>query len=174
MKKHAKIDVAALLERIKTEGADALVSRAEATALIGSRTMDAHDTLRSARNRVGIQLDRAIVLGLAGYDVFSGGIASLPGGVFAADELGRWANRRYEGKFSDMPRKPRDCNVTCRENIGLKEEVTRADLLPGDVELAHAMIMQLRAQNALAESKLLRAIEERNRALGARFAQTKK
>lgn len=173
MKRYAKIDVAALLERIKAKGPDAPISRSEATALIASRTMDARDTVRSARNRVGVQLDRAIDLGRAGRDIFSGGISPLPAGNFTADELGRWANRRYENKFSDMPRKPRDCNTACCENMELGAE-PKAASLPGDVAHAHAMILQLLAEKEMTESKLLRAIKERNRALGARFTQTTK
>jgi len=173
MKKRAKIDVGALLERINAEGPDAPVSRAEATALIASRTMDARDTLRSARNRVGVQLDRAIALGQAGHDVFSGGITPLPGGRFTADELGRWANRKYHGKFNDMPRKSRDCNIACCENLSMGSEM-KPTFIPGDVPSLQEMVLRLLAENALAESKLLRAIEERNRALGARFTQTGK
>ena len=173
MKRRAKIDVEALLERIKTEGPDAPISRAEATALIASRTMDPRDTLRSARNRVGVQLDRAIDQGRAGHDIFSGGIKTLPSGGFAADELGRWANRRYENRFSDMPRKPRACNTAPRESIGMGAD-SGTVLLPGDVARAHAMIMQLLAERELEKSKRLRAIGERSRALGARFTQTKK
>lgn len=72
-----------------------------------------------------------------------------------------------------MPRKPRDCNIACRENMGIGAG-TRTAFLPGDVARAHAMILQLLVEREMAESKLLRAIEERNRALGARFAQTGK
>lgn len=173
MKRHAKIDVAALLERIKAEGPDAQISRAEATALIASRTMDARDTLRGTRNRVGVQLDRAIAFGQAGYDIFTGGITRQSSGRFTADELGCWANRRYDNKFSDMPSKSRVCRVKCGDNIRLGTG-TRTAFLPGDVARAHAMILQLLAEREMEKSKLLRAIEARNRALGARFAKTKK
>ena len=171
MKRHAKIDVAALLERIKAKGADALVSRAEATALIASRTMDARDTVRGARNRVGVQLDRAIDHGRAGYDIFSGGISPQPDGTFTADELGRWANRRYDNKFSDMPHAPRTVDCDCRETLGFaaKPDVI---LLPGNLERAWTTILQQRAENEELKSKQEQAA--RNRALGARFAKTKK
>jgi hypothetical protein len=173
VKRHTKVDVAALLERIKAEGPDAVISRAEATALIASRTMDARDALRSARNRVGVQLDRAIAFGEAGHDISTGGITLLPRGGFTADELGRWANRRYNGKFSDMPGKPRAFNDECHENLSFGAEPSTV-LLPGDVARAQAMILELLAEIEEAKSKEQRAIEARNRALGERFNQTGK
>jgi hypothetical protein len=173
MKKYPRTDLAALLERIKAEGPDAPISRAEATALIASRTMDSHDTLRCARNRVGMQLDRAIERGRAGCDVCSGGISPLPAGNFTADELGRWANIQYDNKFSDVPHKSRVSRAACVERVGVGATTT-ANALPGDVPRAHAMILQLLAEKQLAESNALRAIEARNRALGMRFAKKTK
>ena len=162
----------ALLDRIKEAGPDAPVSRAEATALIAPRTMDGRDTVRGARNRVGVQLDRAIIGGRTGHDIFSGGISPRPDGTFTADELGRWANRRYDNKFSDIPRKPRAVDCDCRETLELGAKPNTA-LLPGDKPGLQALVLRLHAEIEEFNFRERRLKEMLDRALGARFATKK-
>ena len=94
-----------LVDRLDGEGPDALLTLSEAAAVVGERVMDKHDDLHSARKRVGMQMQRSMMIS---GDVTAGGLSCRDDGLFTCDEIARWANRRYPGRFDDLPTKPRN------------------------------------------------------------------
>lgn len=141
------VDLDALNLRIGREGAVALLTIAEATALIASRTIDSRDDERSARNRVRMQIGRAIKLGLRDPIPPEDGSCLVPraDGRIAIDELIRWATVLHGDKFADMPRKPRVLRVRVCDGMGLGAK-GNAVRLPGLPELKDAEIKRLHAE----------------------------
>ena len=105
-----KIDAEAVLERVLREGPDGLLTRGEAAALIASRVRGPHDTDRTARNRIGMMLDRASDRGGAAH---CGGLARLPDGRFTVDEIAYWAISHFLGEFTDLPNRSRTIRDRC-------------------------------------------------------------
>jgi hypothetical protein len=168
-----RIDADAVLARIQAEGPDALLTRGEAAALVAARTMDAHDWRKTVRNRVAMQLDRAAQLGKEGVDVFSGGISRLPDGRMTADELRRWATRKYGPVFEDLPLgPPREVSVHCAETMNLEVEVPDVFLVPGDPVLKDEMIHRLHAALKDLAAAAIAAEVERKRKLAAHLNKT--
>ena len=165
-----RIDADAVLARIQAEGPDALLTRGEAAALVAARTMGAHDTRQTARNRVGMQLDRAAKRGREGHDIFTGAISRLTDGRMTADELRRWGNAEYGPIFNDLPRgAPRGVLVNCVENVNLAGQGPDAFMVPGDPVRKDEMIHRLHA--ALNDLKAAAVADEaeRRRKLAARL-----
>lgn len=166
------VDADAVLARIQAEGPDALLTRGEAAALVAARTMKVRDSQETARNRVGMQLDRAAQLGREGVDVFSGGISRLPDGRMTADELRRWGTRKYGPIFDDLPRgAPREAPVHCTETINLVGQVPDVFMVPGDPARKDEMIYRLHAALKDLEAAAIAAEAERKRSLAARLNQ---
>ena len=165
-----RIDADAVLARIQAEGPDALLTRGEAAALVAARTMDAHDAWESSRNRVGMQLDRAAELGKRGVDILTGGISRLPDGEMTADELRRWACRKYGSIFEDLPRgAPRQCFARLEDEFGLGAQVPDIFVLPADPARKDELIGCLRAELNQLKADAAAAKAERNRKLAARL-----
>lgn len=160
---NSPVDVAAVLERIGREGPDGLLSRAEAAAIIAARTRTAHDTPRTARNRVGRQLDLACG---RGDDVHANGLSRRPDRRYTVDEIARWARINYPAQFDDLPTKPRAIWMHPSEQFGLRGTPS-LDTLPGDPIRKDAEILRLRAQLAHAFREL--GEFHRRQGLGERF-----
>ena len=141
--KISRIDAGAVLARANEDGPDGLLSRGEAAALIASRTMRPHDEVQVARNRVGMQMDRAARRGAQGFDLFEGGLARLFDGRVTVDELRRWATVKYGNKFDDLPMKSRSFRAKINEGLGFRVG-GGAVTLPGTIEqllaLVHSML----------------------------------
>jgi len=165
MSRNKRIDLEVVLARINHEGPGALLTRGEVAALIASRVMDDHDSVRSARNCVGMKLDRSRE---RGEDVCEGGLACRPDGRFTVDEIARWANREYPGIFADLPTMPRSGYVSVTEELSMGQLV-KDDALPGSVEACHELIKQMRAAHdrLLADTQAERT--ERKRKLVENF-----
>jgi hypothetical protein len=164
-KYNSPVDVEAVLVRIRREGPHGLLSRGEVAAVVAARTRIPHDTPRTARNRVGRRLDLACK---QGNDVFTGGLARRPDGLFTMGEIACWAQRRYPGLFDDFPRPRRVVPCGVEEGIGLggTPSVSR---LSGSLSECHKEITGLREQLArvLVESERRRV--DHNQQLVARF-----
>lgn len=141
------VDLDALNLRIGREGAVALLTIAEATALIASRTIDSRDDERSARNRVRMQIGRAIKLGLRDPNPPEDGSCLVPraDGRIAIDELIRWASVAHGDKFGDLPRKPKVFRERVCDGMGLGAK-GNAVRLPGLPEMKDAEIKRLHAE----------------------------
>lgn len=164
------VDADAVLARIQAEGPDALLTRGEAAALVAARTMKVRDSQETARNRVGMQLDRAAQLGREGLDVFSGGISRLPDGRMTADELRRWGARKYGSIFDDFPRcLPREVPTRCDETFNVGSEVPDVFMVPGDPARKDELIHRLHAALKDLGAAAIAAEVERKRELGARL-----
>ncbi|GAA0723135.1 hypothetical protein [Dokdonella soli] len=161
-----RIDLDAVHARIQQEGADALLARGEAAALIAARVKDRHDSARSARNRIAMQLDRARK---NGGDATTGGLACVSDGRFTTDEIARWAGREYPGLFDDLPTKPRAARGMLSDRLRLGSDSYCGDVLPGTIDACHALIRQLRDQRLQELRDLERASLERKRQLAANF-----
>ena len=166
----SSVDPNTVLARIQAEGPNALLTRGEAAALVAARTMDAHDSRETARNRVGMQLDRAAQLGREGVDVFSGGISRLPDGRMTADELRRWGIRKYGSIFADLPDGgPRQVPTNCTETLSLGGKVPEIFMVPGDPERKDEMIYRLHAELQELAAAAVAEEAERKRKLAARL-----
>lgn len=170
MKRGKGIDADLVLARIMDEGADAAMSRGEAVAIVAARVKKPDEGLRAARNRIGMKLDRSQN---RSTDVGTGGLASLPDGRFAADEISRWARREYPGVFPDLPLKSRLFKESIEDTVRVSTSLSM-EVLPGSVERCHAFIEAQRAEL----SKLRKQIESfditRRRELGERFKRPAK
>lgn len=160
MARNQPIDLDVVLSRIQAQGADALLTRGEAAAIVAARTMDSHDTVRTARNRVAMQMDRSAAVG---EDVTAGGLARTKGGRVTADELARWAVGKFAGEFDDLPTKPRLAPAKSLERLRMGGGSCTGHVLPATVEACHSLILQLHNQLAQAFLELARATEERKR-----------
>lgn len=165
MLRGAKIDAGAVLARALREGPDALLTRGEAAALIASRVKDERDNDRSARNRIGTQMDRAAGTGRAAHQ---SGLARLADGRCTVDEIAYWANINYPGVFKDLPCRPRVVTEDCSDSFGavdsLVEEVT-----PGDLGECQKLVGQLREALRQARTEHARVEAERKRKLVENF-----
>lgn len=139
MPRNQKIDAQAVLERIHREGPDALLTRGEAAAVIAERVKDRADTDRSARNRIGLQLDRDRSKG--GDPYVDKGIVCNSQGQFTADEIAYWASIRYPGQFSDLPTKPRVYFMVCCDGMVAGSETT-SQHIPGTLKECQAALAE--------------------------------
>lgn len=162
---NVKVDTDVVLARAMREGADGLLTLGEAVALIASRLTDAHDCDATARNRVRMQLDRALKHGGA---VHCRGLASLPDGRFTVDEIVNWAIIRFPGKFSDLPHRPREILLEISDGFqigsSLDSETTPSDSV-GRLTLIDALREEIRELQAEAE----RAEAQRKQRLADNF-----
>lgn len=143
MPRGPKIDAQAVLARVMREGPDALLTRGEAAALVAARVKDGTDTDRTARNRVGTQLDRSRA---CGNDVHKGGgLVCEADGRYTADEIARWSSREYKGQFDDLPTKPRQFYDLVEEKALLGASVS-GEHMPGNLEDCQTLVEQLRGQ----------------------------
>lgn len=162
----ASIDADVVLARVLREGADGLLTRGEAAALIASRLNDGRDTEKTARNRVGMRLDRA---GERGRDVQGGGgLARTPNGGYTVDEIARWAREAYPGVFDDIPIKPRQQEMTWRETASLGSSM-QYEVTPGNLEECQRLVKDLREQLRLKNAEQVSAEAERKRKLVSNF-----
>jgi hypothetical protein len=164
-----RIDLEDVHARIQQHGADAQLTRGEAAALIADRIKDPYETAQTARNRIAMQMDRSRA---ASDDVTAAGLARLPSGKFTADEIARWAMRRYGDVFNDIPTRSRVTPGRLSENIPLSDRCS-GESLPGTVEASHVQIKQLRAELKRMRVDAERANEERKRKLAANFKKPK-
>ena len=139
---NSKIDAEAVLGRVMKEGPDALLTRGEAAALLASRVKDKRDTERTARNRIGTQLDRACERGDAAHH---GGLARMADGNYLADEIAYWANLNYPGVFRDLPCRPRHIIEVCNDSFAASDSLW-SETTPGSLEGRLVLIEQLREQ----------------------------
>lgn len=84
MSRNMKIDAKVVLARVLQEGHEGLLTRGEAAALIASRTRDARDSERTARNRAGMVLDRACERGSV---LHHGGLPRQADGRFRVNDV---------------------------------------------------------------------------------------
>jgi hypothetical protein len=68
MGKNKHIDLEGVHVRINVEGARARLTRGEAAALIASKVKEEDESLTTARNRIGMQLDRSLARGYRSLD----------------------------------------------------------------------------------------------------------
>lgn len=146
------------------------LTRGEAAALVAARTMDPHDTVRTARNRVAMQMDRSAA---NGDDASVGGSARTEDGCVTVDELARWTLRVYPGVFSDLPLKGRNFREKLRDGFAFSES-SDPQVLPGSIDACHAQIRAFLAEKKAREAEVIRAHEEYKRELAARFNGKKK
>lgn len=165
MKRGQGISPALVLARVLDQGPDAVMSRGEAAAVIAARVVQPGESVRAARNRVGMQLDRSRN---RSTDVTRNGLAALPEGGFLADEISRWGRREYPGQFDDLPIKARVVLERISETIRVTASPS-AEVLPGTIERCHTLIQSLQAELAKAIEKFEQAEIERRHELGERF-----
>ncbi len=162
----SKIDAQAVFERVLREGPDALLSRGEAAALVAARVKDGADTDKTARNRVGTQLDRARA---HGGDVHQGGgLAGAAGGCYTVDEMARWASREYKGMFDDLPTSPREFYDFVEEKV-LLSAAASGERMPGNLKDCQTLVEQLRDRVKQMEADQQRIEDERKRKLRENF-----
>lgn len=165
MPRGAKIDAGAVLTRALREGPDALLTRGEATALIASRVKDEHDNDRSARNRVGTQMDRASGTGRAAHQ---GGLARLADGRCTVDEIAYWANINYPGVFKDLPCRLRVVTELCSDSFSAADSLV-GEVTPGNLKECQKLVGQLREELRQVLAEHARVEAERKRKLVENF-----
>lgn len=170
MARNKRIALDAVLARVQAQGADALLTCGEAAAIVAARTMRLHDTVRTAGNRVAMQMKRAAQVS---DDVVAGGLARTKEGGVTADELARWASRRHPGKFDDLPTKPRNPSAGLKERFRVGVDSFSGEALPGTLEASHALIRMLRNQRDQDSLESERARAEQKRNITARFNHKK-
>ncbi len=168
--RNKRVDENKVIERVMREGPCSLLTRGEATALIAMRTMHNRDDRRSARNRIGGQLRRSIDVS---SDVATGGLSRRSDGRFTADEITRWAKRRYPGVFDDLPTKPREVFVHLTDTANAADSILQ-EFMPGDPEQRRRLIEQLRAKIRQLEAAYERREVERKRILHENLHRNKK
>lgn len=165
-----KTDALAVLARVLKEGPDALLTRGEAAALIASRVKDERDTERTARNRVGTQLDRARERGEAAHH---GGLARMTDGRYSVDEIAHWANLTYPGVFKDLPCRPREIVAICNERFVAGDSM-QFEVTPGDLDGRLVLIQRLREQVTQLQTDRQSSELERKREVRSRLDHHKK
>ncbi len=168
MKRNKSVDLDALMQRIQAEGAKCLLTRAEAAALVATRTMDKHDSPRGAKNRIAMKLKRAEA---KGTDFVTGGIETSADGGYTAHEIRRWATRLFGELFNDLPVEGRVFSVSINENIRMTTGTDHVRL-PGSLDESHRDILDLRAQLARALENFWNMESARRLNLHARFGRT--
>lgn len=163
------VDPTAVFDRVLREGPDALLTLAEAVALLAVRDMRSHDSKRGAENRVRTRLRRSQK---KSSDVDMGGLAVQPDGRYTVHEVQRWAIFNLKGaqkRFLDLPRKPRKVRDFCEARAEADSAVIAADVLPGTLSACHTLIRSLWAEIATSKALAIRAKEEHEHELARRF-----
>lgn len=150
-RRHTRIDADAVFARVQREGQHALLTFGEATALLAARLMDEHDTARTARNRVAMQLNRAC-RGAAGA---SSGVklVRVADGRFEVVDIAQWARglrmhriKDVPARLMDLPRpEPRPFDQALHDTIRM-QDVLHVEVIPGDIVACQALVAQLRQQ----------------------------
>lgn len=127
--------------------------------------MRPNDHDRGARNRVGLQLDRASV-----RDSNSDrGLARAADGRFEVGEIARWAGRKYgHQRFADLPRKPRLLPFSGSETVGVRASAD-PECLPGTLAECHDRVLELLALVEELRQEKIRARRQHVLELSARF-----
>ncbi|HEX7371122.1 MAG TPA: hypothetical protein VF284_12665 [Rhodanobacteraceae bacterium] len=116
----SSVDLNKVLARIKQAGPSTLLTTLEATALVAGLTKDQHDTTRTARNRVRMQLRRALTASAHMREPPEDGtcLVADPRGRVRVDELTRWAALKHGiDRFEGLPRKGRVLTVRIEETL---------------------------------------------------------
>ena len=167
---NAKISAEAILTRVLREGPDGLLTRGEATALISPRIIDARDTGQTARNRVGMMLDRARDRG--GYPC-QGGLTRRPDRCFTVDEIAHWTEFKFPGIFADLPRRPAVVELSLRDGFGVETSV-EGEHMPGTLEECQELIESLRSKRKQDFAEQFRAVLARKREVTSRLGHNNK
>jgi len=166
MDRNERIDLDLVKVRIAESGAETLLTRGEASALMTERLIEQGEDRRSVHNRIGMQIDRACTYG---DDVYNRGLARTADGRFTIDEIRRFAEVKYpETEWGDLPLKSRNSFVTVVEGISAGD-VPGPTILPGSLERSHEMILELLAKIDQMEANAAAAEVARKQKLGARF-----
>lgn len=158
---NVRVDAVAVLARVLHGGPDALLTRGESAALIASRVRGAHESERTARNRVGMMLDRACDRGGAAH---CGGLARRPDGRYTVDEIAYWTISNFPWEFMDLPCRPRAVDANSHGVFSMGD-FAECEVTPGDLGGCLALIEQLRAQIAGLQADQLRAVAAYKRQL---------
>jgi CubicO group peptidase (beta-lactamase class C family) len=160
------VDLAALNKRIEAEGGTALLTHAEAVALIVSRLPTDGRDLRALKNSVGMAIRR---VGSPDGDSMAGGLAVDEAGRMTINDMARWARRRYpDGNWDGLPLLPGFTTVHMADGLRVGDQVN-AETTPGDIQEAQALIHQLRRENSFLKDQAILREAERLRELAARF-----
>lgn len=162
------INAKEVIDRVLREGADSLLTRGEAAALIADRVADRFDSVRTARNRVAMQLDRARARGV---DVLRGGLRVLPDGRYTADEIVVFARCKYGAdRFDDLPHSERGSMlIKLPPLVGFLKGAGGAEPLPQSLELCHARIQELVTKTTDLQAKVEKLTQALNKERAKRF-----
>lgn len=170
MLRNSKIDAEAVLAHVLREGPDGLLNRGEARALIASRVMDASDSPYTARNRVGMMLDRASE---RGGQPCHGGLTRRPDGCFTVNEIAHWTEFKFPGVFADLPRRPPVVELSLSDVFGGKDSF-EGEHMPGTLEECQELIEYLRPKSKHDVANQLLADLARKREVRNRLDHNKK
>ena len=145
--RHPHVELDTVLRKIRAGDGSTWLTRGEASALIASRTLGAYDCESVARNRVGMQLDRAQD---PGGDFEKWDLPGFGHGRFTVDTIKRWAEAKFDAVWagkraekygeqygkpidvSDLPFVRRDFGVTVREKARATASA-RSLRIPGNI-----------------------------------------
>lgn len=143
MARNKRINLEALTARIHVQGAGARLTRGEAAALIASKVKRENESVRAARNRIGMQLDRSHE---QGADALHGGLSIGPDKKYIVQEIKRWANHqeRYPGVFEWLPHIPGEIPTRLASGMGFAAGLQH-EVLPRTLEECHAELRRVYA-----------------------------
>lgn len=153
--------------RVEKEGAEALLRRAEAVALVARRVCAPGDSLRRLRNMLGMAMDRDAS---KPDDATAGGLLRDQAGFATVDEVVRWAERRFGPEpFKDLPKKKgRVIDVSLCEQVNTSTALSE-EAMPGDLGRLRDLVRHLRGEIARLTQEKAEAEVMRRRELGSRF-----
>lgn len=155
-----------VIDRVRREGVDAILSRGEAAALIATFIARPHAATRDDKNRVAMRMDRNRN---AVADYVHGTIFRLADGRYTAGDVLRWAREVYKPKpFTDLPPTPRTIYELVQVRAKASGEATML-VLPSDIEGCHERIKHLERENAELRKAISESEANRRRELASRF-----
>lgn len=169
MSRNMKIDAKVVLARVLQEGPDGLLTRGEAAALIASRTRDARDSERTARNRAGMVLDRACE---RGSELHHGGLPRQADGRFRVNDVAYLARCKFPDLFTDLPCRPLEVCLSIHDGFFAGDPVEH-EATPGNLKECQALVEALRAQIKQLHADRQQAEVERKRELTNRLTGKK-
>jgi len=157
-------EVPQLIERIVREGPDALLEKAEVTALIASR-LHKKKGFRVDRNAIGMRIERSLE---SDPDPHGVELRRRSGGLFTIDDIFFWATRNYQGRFGDLPHRNRNFAGELTDGFRIRTAVSERTL-PNSIEMLKALVQLLWQQKDEIEAKWANDTFARKAEIAARF-----
>ena len=169
MRRIPRVDENDVLERLFRDGPNIMLTRGEARALIASRVKYCGENEKTARNRIGMKIDRSVE---NGNNIYTDGLPIQEGKLFLANDIILWGNRNFDQKFLDLPSIPPKVHAKAQSGFNLSGSF-KAITLPATAAECHALIQSLYRELAECREAQRLAAEEHTRELVARFHSKK-